>query len=644
VEKEYIVILKNAKDLDQFYEDMESYYGDNEIPARIVDCIHRKPNSRSTHYRLTDEEAEQVKQDSRVLNVTRTPEDLGIIPRLTNTIINPQQTWNFFRPPENKSAFRTYSGWNKMSNYNDPWAQYPGNTDSDLANPRSAHYGSSTWINWALLRCTKRAQIPNWGKDGSPEVFESITLGVQGEHVDVVIVDGITDPKHIEFNKNSDGTGNSRFKYYNWFQHNPQVTGQTAGTYPDYNTNYQSYPINDESDHGTLTASIVAGNSCGWARKANIYNIEYASTNNINYIREFHRTKSINPTTGRKNPTIVNMSYAWSDLKEMDQSKFIWYKGTKYTRPGSSWIWINGKLNLTARFKFGLIYGWYEVNNNRTGITTNTVIYQVRVPSIDEDIADGIAEGIIFVGAAGNLFHYVDNPSTSASAHYNNRLSFLDSESFINDSLYFHRGATPGATTGVIMVSAADCAKIDRKADFSCAGPRTDIFAPGVGITGASNGVNYYNDRISQVDPRTAEIDPDLTTGYFKPKAPYTKIHYRTRLKGTSFACPNVCGVLAAILEAYPTLNQTQAKAKLIEMSTSNQLLDESPTFDPSYSNTHFSRLNTTTYGASNRYLGYISPPVSQSALAQQKFPKFNNSTRNIDGQTWPRIKFYRQT
>ena len=184
-----------------------------------------------------------------------------------------------------------------------------------------------------------------------------IAIGVQGEHVDVVIIDGSVDPKHIEFNKNSTGTGNSRFKYHNWWQHEPAVSGGPAGTYPNYATDYESYPLTSDSNHGTLSASIVAGNSCGWARKANIYNIDFLSSFNvINYVREFHRTKPINPLTGRKNPTIVNMSYGYAAIRNMDESKYVWYKGTKYTRPSSgSWIWVNGKLDLTARFKFGLM-------------------------------------------------------------------------------------------------------------------------------------------------------------------------------------------------------------------------------------------------------------------------------------------------
>lgn len=657
MEKEYIIILKNAKDLDQFYEDMESRYGDDEIPSRIVECAARRSMSRSTHYYLTDEEAEQVRRDSRVLDVTRTIEDLGVKPRLLNTTINPQQNWNYYYPPISGDS-KNYSGWNKLEWYNDPWTQFPGSTNPDLAGNRGTTYGSTTWINWALLRCTKRAQVADWGYGGTPEVFDSVTLGVQGQHVDVVIIDGVTDPTHVEFTTNSDGTGVSRRKYYNWFQHNQAVRGVAITDFPDYDVTFPYYR-DSSNDHGTHTASIVAGNTCGWARKASIYNLPFARYGSegiydydngnssgyeydvINYVREFHRTKPINPITGRKNPTIVNMSYGYgpsSGLVDMDASTYIWFKGTKYTRPGDSWIWVGGKLDLTARFKFGLIDGTYSEKSDGTGISENYVYYHTRIPTIDQDIIDAISEGIIFCAAAGNSYHYIDVPG---GAHYNNRLSNGSNQTTFSNDQYFHRGPTPGAAPGVIMVSAVDSYKVDRKASFSCAGPRTDIFAPGVGITGAGNGAYSYSDKESQVDMRTAQLD---NSGNFVPKAPYTRIHYRTRAPGTSFASPQVTGVIASILEAYPTLNQAQAKTKMLEMATSNQLLNQSPAFNPDYSNTHFGRTNTTTYGAPNKYLGYVSPTVSLGISAQQKFPKFNNGTRSTDGQTWPRTKFYRQS
>ena len=76
--KEYIVTLKNFDDLDEFYLDMETPGGNLYIPNRSVDLINRRPISRNTHYLLTDEEADQIRNDPRVLRCTPRPEDLGM--------------------------------------------------------------------------------------------------------------------------------------------------------------------------------------------------------------------------------------------------------------------------------------------------------------------------------------------------------------------------------------------------------------------------------------------------------------------------------------------------------------------------------------------------------------------------------------
>jgi len=82
MQKEYIVTLKNFEDLDNFYEDMETPGGNLYIPERKVDCHLRRPISRNTHYLLTDEEADVVRQDPRVLDVQLTPEERGLTPVL----------------------------------------------------------------------------------------------------------------------------------------------------------------------------------------------------------------------------------------------------------------------------------------------------------------------------------------------------------------------------------------------------------------------------------------------------------------------------------------------------------------------------------------------------------------------------------
>ena len=52
------------KDLDEFYNDIETPGGSLYIPDREVETVERRRNSRNTHYMLTAEEAEEIKNGS----------------------------------------------------------------------------------------------------------------------------------------------------------------------------------------------------------------------------------------------------------------------------------------------------------------------------------------------------------------------------------------------------------------------------------------------------------------------------------------------------------------------------------------------------------------------------------------------------
>lgn len=265
--KEYVVVLNERSDLDDFYTDMEQQGRYEYVPDRSVELVYRRPMSRSTHYLLTDEEAAALKQDPRVLDVEEPFYNRGIE-------ITPldRQTSNF---------------WSK-----NPW--------------------ESPHLNWGLLRGYQGTPTAGWGSDGIWLQTGTINLTNTGNNVDVVIIDGHILPGHPEFAKNADGTGGSRVNQFNWFQYNTQVRSVAAGTYVyDFRAAPSEYPDNN---HGCHVAGTVAGNTCGWARGANIYNISpYSSTENsssyangnyfldlVNYIRVFHANKPVNPRTDRK--------------------------------------------------------------------------------------------------------------------------------------------------------------------------------------------------------------------------------------------------------------------------------------------------------------------------------------------------------
>ncbi len=292
--KDYIVTVHNKEDLESIYEELETLgkAPPNTELTRKIHCVERRPISRNTVYKLIDWEVDQLRRDPRIKSVTPSPKYLGIKPG-TNAITQVSNNWN-------KST----------------------STNANM-------------LNWGLLRCFEGAQITGWGSNGTTNASGAITLTQTGKNVDVVIVDGdgiIFD--HPEYAVNSDGTGGSRAIAYNWFQHQTEVGGIGGNTY-----------VYGLSDHATHVAGTVAGNTQGWARDANIYNIYYDAGGQgsfayaFDYVREFHRTKSVNPATGRKNPTICNNSWGWSIFPSewsFQDITAVTYRGTRYIAPGGT--------------------------------------------------------------------------------------------------------------------------------------------------------------------------------------------------------------------------------------------------------------------------------------------------------------------
>lgn len=294
--KEYIVTLKDFNDLDSFYNEIEtSGIGSKSIPNRDVRCIERRPNSRNTTYLLAEWEAEELRLDPRVELVKLHPKYLGIT------------------AGEFSTKRQTSANWNKSSST------------------------SNNMLNFGLLRCTEGQDRDGWGSNGTTNATGTVTLDSTGKNVDVVIIDGNKIViGHPEYAVNADGSGGTRFNQYNWYQHNPSVTGEAAGTY---------VYTGSVSDHATHVAATTAGSTQGWARDANIYNIYYFAGADgdvtfpyvMDYVREFHRTKSVNPAIGRKNPTITNNSWGMSIFPSewsFSDITAVTYRGTRYTPSG----------------------------------------------------------------------------------------------------------------------------------------------------------------------------------------------------------------------------------------------------------------------------------------------------------------------
>lgn len=361
--KEYIVTLNNFEDLDIFYEDMETPGGSITIPGRKVDCVLRRDISRNTHYMLTEEEAELLRQDERVLAVELLPSELGI----------------------QVTPYWTQSGVFQKSNF--------------FAN---------TEKNWGLLRSILGSQIPGWGLDGSPSQGQTIRTSSSGQHVDVVIVDAHINPNHPEFAVNANGTGGSRVNLIDWFEYGPSIGYAYTSPY-DYS--------DISSNHGTHVAGTVAGNTQGWARNSTIYNMEFSYSGSgapgpnwelylFDYLRAFHKNKPVNEVTGRRNPTVTNHSwgYSYNDI-DLAFVTSVTYRGVTTSLSGLA-------TSIKAQ----------TLENNGVPVPAGTLLYRApaRYPALDADIQDAIADGIIVIASAGNSYW---NCTTSSNIDYNNSIA-----------------------------------------------------------------------------------------------------------------------------------------------------------------------------------------------------------------------------
>jgi len=302
--------------------------------------------------------------------------------------------------------------------------------------------------------------------------------------------------------------------------------------------------------HGSHVAGTAAGNHFGAAFEANIWSIACVDRSDIgfsdpadgfDYIKVWHKNKPINPETGRRNPTIVNGSWGFREFVQWDGATYdVSFRGTTYSSvdvegdstflPAVYWMQTNGSF-----YEFTSVFA--------TSQTTTDEIFD------DPDCAD-----IIFVFAAGNSGLGNGKQDLPDGIDYDNAFSnatfalgtggSFDAGRGVS-SLNYCRSGTPAAThiglsDAPIVVGALD-ADIDttagfsseRSASFSNRGPRVDVWSPGQAI-----------------------LSP-WSSGFKDPRNNEYRLQY---LQGTSMATPNVCGVLALYLQAYPDADRTSTR------------------------------------------------------------------------------------
>lgn len=429
------------------------------------------------------------------------------------------------------------------------------------------------------------------------ELFANISLDYYGKNVDVFIFDDSCPPvNHPEFLSNDDNSGISRVQPVDWHKTNDYKPLNTnlwpieinRYTYYDqrFLANKQPGRNTPGGFHGVHVAGIACGNTTGWARKSNVY---YSHMNDWYYqlvtvppgpggpgytqyipiawngaeiILNFHRNKPINPHTGLRNPTIVNMSFGTLTLgRYINSISKICYRGVIYERPAfdpggpggnppPTGGWGNGdRYEAIAQlmFQFGMTLSQDAAGTlfmRPHGWSGNEQDTPILIPYIEEMLE----AGIILVAAAGNDYNRADKPGGPDYDNY----YLVEGSDF---RFYYHRGSVPASVPGVIVVGSMSPGYPEYKSSFSTTGRLVDIYAPGGGIM--STTIEHGNDGCDCGFYATL-----CNFGVIKDSRDQT---YRfLKLSGTSMAAPQITGMLACYAEKEPTITPQSAKAWLL--------------------------------------------------------------------------------
>ena len=459
-EKEYIVSLNKGVNYEAFNQEMIASTGGGDIPGRTVDVANARPLSqRNTHYMLTDEEAAKLSSDTRVLAVELRPDlrdDIDLVRTAT-------QTGDFTKTTLDRGDF----------------------------------------VNWGLRRMNTLSN-PYTG----PNVTGGYDYTLDGTGVDIVIQDSGVQADHPDF---YDYNGASRVQEIDWYTASGLSGTQHANHYRDYD------------GHGTHVAGIAAGLTYGWAKGAKIYAVKVSGlegsgdtgtgisiTDCFDVIKGWHNNKPVDPTTGKKRPTIVNMSWGYGGY-------FTDISGGSYR--GTPWA------GAARRPDYGMV----------GSLTAFGYRYVSRVASVDVDVQELIDAGVHVVIAAGNSSQKID---VAAGLDYDN---YFTKTSTGTTEYYYNRGGSPFSTQAHVVGNIdADVHPdgLEQKASTSETGPGVTVYAPGTNIMSTTSNINRWG----------ANDGPYPNNSSF----------LITNISGTSMAAPNVAGALALYTQINPGATPAQ--------------------------------------------------------------------------------------
>ena len=527
--KEYIVALEKDIDYNSFWHEIESKtVGLPHIPDRAVRIANNRDMfKRICEYWLTDEEAELVKNDPRVLAVeipVRNNPDIEIGNNSTQNIAGMNYT---------KQAG------NIQINYI---------TGVSTGAPPNYTPTLNASINWGLIRHSfqKNPYGPNNGSTNS-STNQYYNYVLNGSNVDIIINDSGIQTDHPEF------TG--RIINVDW-----NNIAAAVGAYP-FNWNYLSY--HDTNGHGTNVAGIAAGTTYGWAKGSNIIPLYLLPSGQsaadpldmFSMMIYWHQNK------GTNNPTIVNMSW---DLRYTSRLEYNDIAGGVYQ---------NNTILPFQQYQYYQVRGLIAWSGNGTPFQGQFPPLPYSSNAYNAALSEVIDAGIIVCQAAANNGFKID---VLGGADYNN---YVLIPKVSNNPLFYQRGASP-TDPRTIVVGALDTKTSstaqDQRAEFSCAGPGVDIWAAGTYIMSAGPNVSvdpmapyYLNNSFNELNlSGTSQATPQVTgmASLYLQANPFANIYN-----------PNNCSIVKSWLTSNATTNTFYSPGNATSYTNSLSLLGGAP-------------------------------------------------------------------
>lgn len=520
---EYVVTLLNRGDLDAFYADMETLgHTRAEVPEREVECFQRREISRNTHYLLTKEEAEALKSDDRVRHVELFDE----IPELTK---NASQTSYFNRGYASDSNHasewhNTDKNWGLYRNFVDTsttnWGEESGNANAfarvnatiswdlegedvdviindDLVDPNHPEYavnadgtGGSRVQNIDWTDYLTNGGVAHWKSifydytENHGALCASSSAGNThglARKSNIYCIEATGRPKFAKFKATRTGSLLTVVSVESGSE--PIAVGQRVYGTSDTNIGTTRTISSLGTGTGGIGTYYLSSAPSGDHLFVDDYFTGHSSAGQAymwDYIRAFHKNKPVNSTTNRRNPTIVNASYGFFNNYSYSNLTSVQYRGTTYT--SSNTTWTNDNLYSSFGIVPAPVFG--ETNSNATNFT-----YTTTSASIESDIEDAIADGIMVVAAAGNSQHKMD---------VSGGLDFANT--FNNSTLYYYQNGGLFGGTGAIIVGGVDneiSSGNELKSNSSNTGPRVDVYAAGVNVLGTDSGDGAFGQIVS---------------------------------------------------------------------------------------------------------------------------------------------------